>query len=461
MAKRNRFNPQEVGGFDISVERLLLTFKDRFIVSPFSVLNAREGAWQDRKNAWLQLGIKSELGRGENALKFSKTVSSDFHKFQAGMLTQDEKAKALLYNTESIKTHPDASLQQKRNQLLYGDLASVHDIKAEHAAVSVDQKKKNMLRQDMAGEITGETDTLRTGKMQRKKGYLTYGVDSTNKILNQPKVKPGPATAFVAQDGLNKLMEQRRQNAANDPNAKPENNLKGTSIFDPVLCELAYSWWCPPGGTILDPFAGGSVRGIVASMLGYQYTGVELSENQVLANMAQWVDMDAKGITRGAKAPTWINGDSSNIRSLTRGHVEPGGADFLFSCPPYGNLEVYSDDPKDISSMSYEGFLESYRSIIKRSCSLLKNNRFACFVVGDFRDKDTGMLRGFIDDTNAAFKDAGLRLYNDAVLITAVGSLAVRTSSFFSKYRKLGRTHQMVLCYYKGDDFKEVRPLFE
>jgi hypothetical protein len=37
---------------------------DRFMIPPFSVLNAREGWWQNRKKAWLALGIKSELGRG-------------------------------------------------------------------------------------------------------------------------------------------------------------------------------------------------------------------------------------------------------------------------------------------------------------------------------------------------------------------------------------------------------------
>jgi hypothetical protein len=37
---------------------------DRFLIPPFSVLNAREGWWQDRKRAWLALGIKSEEGRG-------------------------------------------------------------------------------------------------------------------------------------------------------------------------------------------------------------------------------------------------------------------------------------------------------------------------------------------------------------------------------------------------------------
>lgn len=34
-----------------------------FGVPPFTVLNAREGWWQDRKRAWIALGIKSELGR--------------------------------------------------------------------------------------------------------------------------------------------------------------------------------------------------------------------------------------------------------------------------------------------------------------------------------------------------------------------------------------------------------------
>lgn len=35
-----------------------------FDYPPFSVLNAREGWWQERKRQWLALGIKSELGRG-------------------------------------------------------------------------------------------------------------------------------------------------------------------------------------------------------------------------------------------------------------------------------------------------------------------------------------------------------------------------------------------------------------
>ena len=44
------------------------TLSERFLVPPFSVMNAREGFWQERKRAWIALGIQSELGRGEDLL---------------------------------------------------------------------------------------------------------------------------------------------------------------------------------------------------------------------------------------------------------------------------------------------------------------------------------------------------------------------------------------------------------
>lgn len=37
---------------------------DKFMIAPFSVLSARDGWWQERKRAWIALGIQSELGRG-------------------------------------------------------------------------------------------------------------------------------------------------------------------------------------------------------------------------------------------------------------------------------------------------------------------------------------------------------------------------------------------------------------
>lgn len=63
-----------------------------------------------------------------------------------------------------------------------------------------------------------------------------------------------------------------------DTQAKEKNSSDYVSIFDPALCEVLYKWFCPEGGTILDPFAGGSVRGIVAQFLGYHYTGIDIRQ---------------------------------------------------------------------------------------------------------------------------------------------------------------------------------------
>jgi len=213
----------------------------------------------------------------------------------------------------------------------------------------------------------------------------------------------------------------------------------GTSIFDPVLCELVYRWFMPSGGHVLDPFAGGSVRGVVAALLGYSYTGIDLSRRQIEANIEQGKELTPD------KQPAWIVGDSKNVKELA-----PGEYDFIFSCPPYADLEVYSDDPNDLSTMDYPEFKTVYHEIISKSVSMLKDNRFACFVVGDVRDKK-GYYRNFVSNTIDAFQNAGMKLYNEAILVTAVGSLPIRVGRPFQANRKLGKTHQNVLVFYKGD----------
>jgi hypothetical protein len=212
----------------------------------------------------------------------------------------------------------------------------------------------------------------------------------------------------------------------------------GVSIFDPVLCELAYRWFCPVGGAILDPFAGGSVRGLVAGMLGKQYVGVDIRAEQVEENRAQAEPMNLQGVE-------WIEGNSLDIASIA-----PGEYDFLFSCPPYADLERYSDLQGDISTMDYPAFLADYRAIIAASCAMLKRDRFACFVVGEVRDKN-GRYRGFVSDTIQAFEDAGLSYYNEAVLITQAGNAAIRAGGMFTASRKLCKVHQNVLVFVKGD----------
>jgi DNA modification methylase len=218
-----------------------------------------------------------------------------------------------------------------------------------------------------------------------------------------------------------------------------------TSIFDPVVCELVYNWWCRPGGVVLDPFAGGSVRGIVASVLGLKYIGIELSNEQVEANRTQ-----INEYTRGQYAPKWRQGDSFELL------LKAPRCDFLFSCPPYGNLEIYSNEPGDISNMVYDKFLDRYRAIIAMSVDKLRDGRFACFVVGNYRSREHGrQMIDFVGDTIRAFETAGASFYNEIILINVVGSGAMRVNTTFVRgARKVVKCHQNVLVFCKGDPIR-------
>lgn len=221
--------------------------------------------------------------------------------------------------------------------------------------------------------------------------------------------------------------------------------LATESIFDPVLCEIMYRWFCPPEGKILDPFAGGSVRGLVAGKLGFKYTGIDLRDEQIEANREQIS-------IAGENPPEWICGDSSQMDSFL---LPDYRCNFVFSCPPYADLEVYSDRPEDLSNMDYDGFKKAYADIIAKSCARLEDDSFAAFVVGEVRQKIDGRAYyGIIPDTIRAFEDAGLQYYNEMVLVTQIAAKALTVAEGFVKSRKIGKIHQNILVFVKGDPVK-------
>lgn len=615
---------------------------NEFLIPPFTVLNAREGWWMDRKRAWLALGIKSEVGRGENLLGMSDT-----------MLEPDPEKRAAM-----------------------------------QAAREAGKGKARTFGQDL---MRGEHEVGDGKGRKRGLGGVTMDALSSHPRYYEQK------TAAEARVGRKLTPEEFER----DHWVLPDSELSsGTSIFDPVLCELAYRWFSPQGGRVLDPFAGGSVRGIVAAALGRHYTGVDLRGEQIEANRAQWpavaaqlgaapakpqgeevpplaVDeiegirvvrddhvlggtkrraldrlvgqIDAEELVyatpaygfaqialagacqaAGKRATIFVAARSERhprtqtaadlgatiievpagrlnvIQSRARKHCEATGAylvpfgmddeifvdaiasvaaelpgpapaevwcvagsgtltralqrafpdavhhavqigrkpdvgnarlwkapeefeddatepppfpscsnydakawrfirenaaegalfwnlgadpepvasfdpvepvwhigdsnkvladeavgdgfDFVFSCPPYGDLEVYSDDPDDISTLEQAAFDAIYAEIIAKAVARLADDRFACFVVGDYRDK-RGIYANFVSKTIAAFEAAGAPLYNEAILVTSVGSLPIRTAKQFRSTRKLGKTHQNILVFIKGDPRRAVEAL--
>ena len=118
------------------------------------------------------------------------------------------------------------------------------------------------------------------------------------------------------------------------------------------------------------------MRGIVASKLGRRYVGIELRPEQVEANRAQLA------ITTDP-LPDWRVGDARDLGTI----ASDVAADLIFSCPPYWNLERYSDDPANLSTMDEAAFFEAQAAIIAAAVARLKEDRFAVWVVGDVREE--------------------------------------------------------------------------
>lgn len=216
------------------------------------------------------------------------------------------------------------------------------------------------------------------------------------------------------------------------------------SLFDPVLAEVMVRWFCPENGSVFDPFAGDTLKGLVFSTLGHKFTGIELRQEQVDENNAT---------IKAAKAKlgkdldiTYFCDDGQNVAN----HVEANSQDLLFSCPPYYDLEVYSDLPNDASNQgSYEDFLKILENAFTSASKCLKDDRFAVVVVGDVRDKN-GFYYDFPGDVKRIFKKIGMPLYNEAILVDTLSNKRFTANRSMST-RKLMKTHQNVLVFYKGD----------
>lgn len=304
-------------------------------------------------------------------------------------------------------------------------------------------------------------DTRQVKWQDRKRAWLRYSIKS--EIGREEKLTYGKFNQNhkeKLQDRWSSMTDEERIESGTTiahgrfikDHTRERYGAGSTSVFDPVLTEIMYRWLCPAGGLILDPFAGGSVRGIVAACLGHPYIGIELRGIQVEANREQAKDILRPGAVTdtGVVIPTplWVQGDSDYVISTM--HDEPD-VDLVFTCPPYGNLETYSDDPADLSNMKNDEFDAAYRRILCRAVGRMRDNRFAVIVVSNIRDKATGNVRDLVGLTCDGMEDGGAQLYNEVVLINVAGTAAIRAKKQFVTSRKLARVHQSVLCFVKGD----------
>lgn len=205
------------------------------------------------------------------------------------------------------------------------------------------------------------------------------------------------------------------------------------SIFPAPLMEMIIVRYGGPAGThILDAFAGGPPRGLVSCIMGHRYTGFEVRQSQIDENEAILKKLKLKGANYHCKDGRFLEVDEQ--------------FDCAITCPPYYDLEVYSDQQDDISTLgSYAEFNASMWFCAQAHRERMKPGAFVCVIVGLFRDKK-GELIDFPSDTVENFRDAGFLYWQHIILSKNFASAAVRASNAW-KGNKLVPRHENLLIF--------------
>lgn len=541
--------------------------QERFVVPPFTVLDARQGYWGDRKRAWVELGIQSEVGREDDLVYAGGIRTRTDHMYSTGTSVFDPVLCEIAYrwfcpeDGHVLDPFAGGSVRGITAALLGRGYTGI-DLREEQVVANRDQWAK--IRSDAPATQTDPEDhrpeetpveerdgywfkrddryivagvpggKARTcwAMAQGADGLITAGSRQSPQVnivaqiaqelgvpcrvhVPQGDTTPELREAMVAgaelvqhEAGYNNVLisratedaeetgyryipfgmmcqdavDQTREQVANLPAGAERlvvpvgsgmslsGILWGLEDHNNPIPVLAVQVGKDPGGT-LDEWAPPGWRNrvtLVESSLDYHdhapqttFKGVRLDpvyEAKCIPHLEPGDCLWVVGIRRSRAGedvphgePRWITGDSTDVLPT----LPEGSVDLVFTCPPYHDLEQYSDDPRDLSNADWDEFQEAYREIIAGAAARLKPHRFMVIVIGEARDPD-GAYRGLVPLTVEAARDAGLAYYNEAVLVTPVGSLPIRTSHTFPDTRKLGKCHQNVLVFVKGDPQEAV-----
>jgi DNA modification methylase len=212
------------------------------------------------------------------------------------------------------------------------------------------------------------------------------------------------------------------------------------SVFNPAVAAWILNFFAPTSGVCLDPFAGGGTRAIMAAKHGLRYVGTELRENEVRAVNER---CERAGVADSVEI---ICGDARFLAS----YIGKGVGDFLLTCPPYYDLEVYGAGASDLScAPTYTDFLRGIKEVVAATYSALKSDALSVWVVGLIRNK-AGDILPLNHDIARIHREGGFGLREEIILYQQNNGAMQRVGNFDRGSHKLIRVHEYALVFQKS-----------
>lgn len=157
------------------------------------------------------------------------------------------------------------------------------------------------------------------------------------------------------------------------------------STFPQNVGRILVEFYCPPNGTVYDPFAGHNSRMQLVFELGRNYIGVDVSKNFMRANRK------IKDILYSRRSASFNLADNDAEITLIEGcsskvDYEDSVMDFIITSPPYWNIEYYGDEKEQLgTAKTYQRFIKLLEYHVMECFRVLKPEAFCCWAINDFR----------------------------------------------------------------------------
>ena len=210
------------------------------------------------------------------------------------------------------------------------------------------------------------------------------------------------------------------------------------SIFPRDILDKLLDFYTLEGEVFLDPFAGHNSRMEVSYNKFRNYIGYDISHDFMEFNRGL-----AKKVLRNNPKNTSIVLKEQDSRTID----EPDNSvDFIFSSPPYWNLEWYGDEKEQLGKLSYEEFVKDITTIYQQCYRVLKPGKFCIINVNDFRKG--GKYYSYHVDTVNALKAAGFVQY-DTVIMHYANSMRMAFPNQIMEEKLLPKGHEYLLVFIK------------
>lgn len=216
------------------------------------------------------------------------------------------------------------------------------------------------------------------------------------------------------------------------------------SKFSYGLSEFTLLYWSEVGDVVLDPFMGWGIRGVVATKLGRDYIGYDISNE--MFNVAETF------IKKASSHNSLLNDKTGkftlyNYDGITLKHIADNSIDMILTCPPYFDREKYpGENENQLSKIKgYDNFLNKIGEALERQYNVLKSNKYCVWVVGDWRNNG---LYLFHNDVITLAQKAGFKIWD--VIISKLRSPFVHKQiGKCARMRYTAKTHEYIIVMKK------------